>query len=139
MTFKANEIEQYPYLVYTDDAGNVYDPNGGGGGGSIPKHSIVDMYVYDEDENLTKISNPSGTYDGINVNGEELASIPYSYPDNPITLEIGTCIYPIRVTDMDLILDGVAVHGSLDDILSNSSIIIPGYTDIDLIFISTIE
>ena len=33
MTFKANEIEQYPYLVYTDDAGNVYDPNGGGGGG----------------------------------------------------------------------------------------------------------
>ena len=33
MTFKANEIEQYPYLVYTDDAGNVYEPESGGGGG----------------------------------------------------------------------------------------------------------
>ena len=33
MTFKANEIEQYPYLVYTDDAGTVYEPESGGGGG----------------------------------------------------------------------------------------------------------
>ena len=41
MTFKANEIEQYPYLVYTDDAGNIYDPNGGGGGGEPTDESIA--------------------------------------------------------------------------------------------------
>lgn len=46
MTFKANEIEQYPYLVYTDDAGNVYDPNGGGGGGEVTVDSCVTLTLY---------------------------------------------------------------------------------------------
>ena len=45
MTFKANEIEQYPYLVYTDDAGNVYDPNGGGGGGGFDFGIFVSIKV----------------------------------------------------------------------------------------------
>lgn len=68
MTFKANDIEQYPYLVYTDNAGNVYDPNGGGGGGggepsdesciaasffagdiALEKDPIEDYYLIDGD------------------------------------------------------------------------------------------
>ena len=47
MTFKANEIEQYPYLVYTDDAGNVYEPESGGGGGGGGEILIVN---YDKDD-----------------------------------------------------------------------------------------
>lgn len=49
MTYKANDVEQYPYLVYTDDAGAIYDPNGGGGGGEVTADSCVMLTIYDGD------------------------------------------------------------------------------------------
>lgn len=30
-TYKADEINEFPFLVYTADAGTVFDPNGAGG------------------------------------------------------------------------------------------------------------
>ena len=45
---KTEPVDNFPYLVYTDEAGRTYDGNGGGGTSSI----IIDSTV-NEDETIT--------------------------------------------------------------------------------------
>ena len=45
---KTEPVDNFPYLVYSDEAGRTYDGNGGGGAGSIIIESTVN-----EDETIT--------------------------------------------------------------------------------------
>ena len=85
---KTEPVDNFPYLVYTDEAGRTYDGNGGG---SIPIHEVTEFFYFDEYDEAHPLNDVVGEYNIIDANGDE-SEFSFSYPENPIKAKAGESV-----------------------------------------------